>query len=393
MGMNIQKRQMLQQITKQHSLGALILWRPDELVLALGYMPLWGLSFLIYTRDDEPVLYVPEFEPEDILPDGIEIKRFPWGKMDCANPWEYLYSEIKALLRKKGNHKYPVSFIKNIGGTAPCRMSGEQPQLPADLIEQLISLSDLGYKDVTDSLLKCYLYKSEEDVRRLKVVHEIAALAVNTFYANVQTGKTEVEIAATIEFKVQQATGKNHIQFAKAWPLIQSGMNVAFGGRYNRTTGKMLQRAELVLLEMSICVDGYWADISRTASTGETTGQQKLVYDTVLEAQRIAISLMKPGIAMHEIDFAARSYIEKAGFGHLYNHALGHHVCFRYHDPGAVLSPNSTGVLEEGMLLTVEPGIYGEEIKCGVRVEDNVLITKDGCQVLSDYYRGLIRPV
>jgi Xaa-Pro dipeptidase len=389
--MDIQKRQMLLQITRQHSLGALIFWRPDELVLTLGYMPLWGLSFLIYTRDDEPVLYVPGLEPDDILPSGIEIRRFPWGRMDCADPWGYLYAEIKVLLRKKGSHKYPVSFIKSIGGTAPCRMSGEQPQLPGDLIDQLESVSEAGYKDVSASLLKCYLYKSEEDVRRLKVVHEITSLAVNTFYDLVQIGKTETEVAAAIELEVQQCTGKNDIQFAKAWPLVQSGVNAAFGGMYNRTTGKVLQRAELVLLEMSICVNGYWADISRTASTGEISGQQQLVYDTVLKAQHLAISLMKPGIAMHEIDFAARKYIEEAGLGHLFNHALGHHTGFRYHDPGAALSPGSTGVLEEGMLLTVEPGIYGQEIKGGVRIEDNVLITKDGCQVLSDCYRGLIK--
>lgn len=391
MGMTIQKRQMLSTIINQDSLGALIFWRPDELVLTLGYMPLWGLSFLIYTRDNDAVLYVPELEPTDILPTGIEVRTFPWGRMDCAEPWEYLYAEIKAFLQKGGHHQYPVSFIKNIGGSAPCRMSGEQPQLPPDLTDKLSSLSASGYKDVTSQLLKCYLYKNEEDVRHLKVVHEVAALAVNTFYANVQAGITEAEIAAAIELKVQQTTGKNNNGFAKAWPLVQSGINAAFGGRYNRTTGKMLGPAELVLLEMSICVDGFWADISRTASTGETTELQQQVFNTVLEAQQLAISLMKPGVAMHQIDLAARLHIEKAGFAHLYNHTLGHHVGFRYHDPGVVLSPGSAGVLEEGMLLTVEPGIYGEEIKCGVRIEDNVLITKHGCQVLSDYYRGLNR--
>lgn len=387
--MNIQKRQTLQQITKRHSLGALIFWRPDELVLTLGYMPQWGLSFLVYTRDDAPVLFVPELEPDDILPDDIEIRKFPWGNIHCADPWKDLFNQIKDLISKKGLSNYPVSFIKNIGGTAPCRMSGEQPHLPSDLNEQLVAVSNMGYKDVINDLLNLYLYKNQEDIRCLRLVHDVAATAIQIFYDNLKVGNTEANIAAAIEMVVQNATGENGVQFAKAWPLIQSGVNAAFGGRYNRTTGRILKNSEMVMLEMSICVNGYWADITRTGQTSEVSEYQKKIFDTVLEAQQLAISMMKPGVEMGAVDAAARNHISKSGFGHLYNHALGHHVGFRYHDPGPALSPGSVGILEEGMLLTVEPGIYGMEINGGVRIEDNVLITADGCLVLSDYPKGL----
>lgn len=388
-GMNVQKRQMLQQIINQHALGAVIFWKPDELVLTLGYLPQWGLSFLVYTSDHAPVLFVPELEPEDILPRNIEIRKFPWGNINCADPWKDLFSQIKDLIGEKGLNNYPVSFIKNIGGTAPCRMSGEQPHLPYDLIEQLFVVSDSGFKDVTNDLLQLYLYKNEEDVRCLKLVHEVAAMAIQTFYDNLKVGNSEAIIASAIEAEVQNMTGKNGVQFAKAWPLIQSGVNAAFGGRYNRTTGRTLNNSEMVMLEMSICVNGYWADITRTGQTSEVSEYQKKIFDTVFEAQQLAISMMKPGVEMGAVDAAARDHITKSGFGHLYNHALGHHVGFRYHDPGPVLSPGSTGVLEEGMLLTVEPGIYGMEINGGVRIEDNVLITANGCLVLSDYPKGL----
>ncbi|WPU92206.1 Xaa-Pro peptidase family protein [Mucilaginibacter sabulilitoris] len=387
--MNVQKRLMFQQIIKQHSLGALVFWRPDELVLALGYMPQWGLSFLVYTRDDAPVLFVPELEPDDILPGNIEIRKFPWGNINCADPWKDLFSQLKDLIGKRGLNKYPVSFIKNIGGTAPCRMSGEQPHLPYDLIEQLLGLSDSGFNDVTNDLLKLYLYKNEEDVRCLKLVHEVAAMAIQTFYNNLKVGNSEAIIASAIEMEVQTMTGKNGAHFAKAWPLIQSGVNAAFGGRFNRTTGRILEESEMIMLEMSVCVNGYWADITHTGQTSVVSDHQKKIFNTVFEAQQLAISMMKPGVKMGEVDAAARTYIDKAGFGHLYNHALGHHVGFRYHDPGPTLSPGSVGVLEEGMLLTVEPGIYGMEINGGVRIEDNVLITADGCLVLSDYPKWL----
>ncbi|WP_316801848.1 Xaa-Pro peptidase family protein [Pedobacter nototheniae] len=387
--MNIPKKQKLQQVIKQHGLGALIFWRPDELVLTLGYMPQWGLSFLVYTQNDEAVLYVPEVEPDDILPNGIEIRKFPWGNINCADPWADLFSQIKILIGKSGLNNYPISFIKNIGGTAPCRMTGEQPHLPYDLHEQLAAVSDAGYKDINNDLLKLYLYKNEEDLRCLKVVHEVAAQAVQVFYNSVKPGNSEAGIAAEIEAAVQQTTGQDNIQFARAWPLVQSGINAAFGGRYNRTTGRILKAGEMVMLEMSICVNGYWADITRTAQTSEVDEQQKKIFDTVLAAQQLAISMMKPGVEMATVDAAARTYITENGFGHLYNHALGHHVGYRYHDPGPNLSPKSTGVLEEEMLLTVEPGIYGLEINCGARIEDNILITANGYLLLSDYPRGL----
>jgi Xaa-Pro aminopeptidase len=117
--------------------------------------------------------------------------------------------------------------------------------------------------------------------------------------------------------------------------------------------------------------------------------QPKRIFSTVLEAQQKAIAMMKPGVLMADVDAAARKHIEDAGYGKFFNHALGHHVGFRYHDFGPTLSPGSAAVLEEGMLLTVEPGIYGEEINCGVRIEDNVLITKNGNEILSVYGRSL----
>src|SRR5690242_4255519 len=122
--MNLQRKRMLDSVIKQNGLGSLFLWRPDELVLVLGYMPLWGVSFLIYTNNDDPVLFVSESEPEDILPKNITIKKFPWGDMSCKDPWKVLFNMIKETLIEKKRHHLPVSFIRNIGGTAPCMMSG-----------------------------------------------------------------------------------------------------------------------------------------------------------------------------------------------------------------------------------------------------------------------------
>jgi Xaa-Pro dipeptidase len=387
--MNLQRKEMLNSVIEKNVLGALIFWRPDELVLAIEYMPLWGLSILIYTDDGKPVLFVPELEPEDILPKNITIKKFPWGDISCKDPWEVLFKMIRETLIEKKRHQLPVSFIRNIGGTAPCMMSGEQPLLPDNLIDSLSAATEVGYKDATQDLLKLYSYKTTEDIQHLKQTHKVAAIGVKTFYENLKAGITESELAGLIEYEVQRMAGRDGINFCKAWPLVQSGANTVVGGKYNRSTGKKLQDAEMVMVEMAVCVNGYWADITRTGKTGELTAQQKKIFETVLEAQQKAIMMMKPGVSMFDVDWTARKHIEDAGYKKFFNHALGHHVGFRYHDFGPTLSPGSTAMIEEGMLLTVEPGIYGEEIGCGVRIEDNVLITKNGYEILSDYGRSL----
>jgi len=387
--MNLQRKRMLDSVIKQNGLGSLFLWRPDELVLVLGYMPLWGVSFLIYTDDDDPVLFVPESEPKDILPKNITIKKFPCGDMSCKDPWKVLFNMMKETLIEKRRHHLPVSFIRNIGGTAPCMMSGEQPPLPGNLIDSLSAITGLGYRDATGDLLKLYCYKTADDIQHLKLTHKVASIAVKTFYENLKTGISESELAGLIENEVQRMTGHDGINFSQAWPLVQSGINAVYGGRYNRSTGRKFQNAEMVMVEMGICVNGYWADITRTGQTGELDVHQKKIFHTVLEAQQKAIAMMRPGVTMGAVDMVARNHIKDAGLGKFFNHALGHHVGFRYHDFGPTLSPGCDAVIEEGMLLTVEPGIYGEEINCGVRIEDNILITKDGNEILSDYDRLL----
>ena len=188
-----------------------------------------------------------------------------------------------------------------------------------------------------------------------------------------------------IEFEIALAMEDSEISSAKGWPQVQSGINVVNGGRFNRSTAKTINNGDHVMLELAACVNGYWVDITRTIQVGEVSEQQNEIYKTVSEAQQLAIQAIRPGALMKDIDAIARTHIEKAGYGKYYNHALGHHVGFRYHDAGQGFSPFSSGVLQEGMVLTVEPGVYGEELKSGVRIEDNLLVTKDGYELLSDY--------
>lgn len=387
--MDGKRKDMVDELIRRRRLAALLCWRPDELVMMLGYMPLWGVSVLLYPAHGEAVLFVPELEPEDILPAGIAVKRYPWGVLDGGDPWEVLYKMINAELSQRGLADGAVSFIRNIGGSAPCRMSGEQPPLPADLAEQLGRVSLGGWSDSHGELLRLYDQKTATDVAALETTNRIAARAVEVFYREVDKGHPEALLAALIETVVQESNGWPGISFAKAWPMVQSGRNTADAGKFNRSTGKIIAKGELVVLEMGVCVNGYWADITRTAVAGDATDAHRRIYDAVAGAQLAAYALLRPGVPMREVDKAARDFIGDAGFAAYFTHALGHPTGFRYHDPGEGFSPSSTGVLREGMVLTIEPGIYGEALGGGLRIEDNVLITAEGYRILSDSPRTL----
>ena len=387
--MDTGRKEMVEELIRRNTLAALLFWRPDELVMMLGYMPLWGVSVLLYPADAEPVLFVPALEPEDILPKGIAVKRYPWGVLDGNDPWEVLYRAIKEELFKRGLADGFVSFTSSIGGSAPCRMSGEQPPLPADLPLRLAGVCTGGCRDTGGELLRLYDQKTPTDIVGLEKTHKIAAHAVAVFYREVGRGHTEAMLSALIETAVQATIGRSDVGFAKAWPMVQSGPHSADAGKFNRSTGKAIVPGELVVLEMGVCVDGYWADLTRTAVVGEVTDTQQRMYEAVAGAQQAAFGLLRPGAAMRDVDNAARTFIDNVGLGSCFPHALGHQTGFRYHDPGDTLSPYSPGILREGMVVTVEPGVYGKALGGGLRIEDNVLITAEGCRILSDCPRDL----
>lgn len=383
--MNQQRKLMADEILQTNSISAVIFWRPEELVMMLGYYPLWGLSFLVYTSDGKPVLFVPQAEPNDILPAAIEIRRFPWGQLSNINPWDVLFDEIKSLLKERNILNSNFSFISALSAISPCRMSGESPHLPGDLMRRLLQLGEGAFKNIDEKLLQLLQYKTDNDIVCIKQAHKVAAKAIDVFYEHALPGISEARLASLIEGAVSMAMEDDGVFFARAWPMVQSGIHAADGGVFNRTTAKQLKQGELVMLEMAMCVNGYWVDITRTAKVGTMSAKQNEIYEVVSIAQQLAIRQIAPGKAMTAIDAAARTCIKEAGYSEYFNHALGHQVGFRYHDPGPGLSPYSDGILKEGMVLTVEPGIYGAALGAGVRIEDNVLVTQKGFEILSAY--------
>jgi Xaa-Pro aminopeptidase len=141
-----------------------------------------------------------------------------------------------------------------------------------------------------------------------------------------------------------------------------------------------MQDGELILMDMSAEFAHYASDITRTLPVnGKFTLLQRKIYDLVLKAQKAAFALVRPGAYFEDLDAAARKVIADAGYGDYFIHGLGHFVGLDVHDAGVYQEP-----LADGMVITLEPGIYLPDEKFGVRIEDDVLVTKTGAKILSD---------
>lgn len=165
--------------------------------------------------------------------------------------------------------------------------------------------------------------------------------------------------------------------------MVQSGPNSADSGRFNRSTGRCLENGDLVLIELATCVNGYWSDLTRTAAVGSPKPEIEPILSLARDAQRAAVEAIRPGVSAAYIDALARDKIAAKGLSSFFPHHTGHHVGFRYHDPGFLIAPGVDAKLEPGMVITIEPGVYVPERGGGARIEDNVLVTESGHEVLS----------
>ncbi|WP_437204538.1 M24 family metallopeptidase [Planctomicrobium sp. SH664] len=218
--------------------------------------------------------------------------------------------------------------------------------------------------------------KDSEEIAELRTAIRFAERGFESLKATLTKGKTESQVAAELEFALRQF-GADGLSF----PAI-----VAVGDRAalpHYRAGKNLISASPILL-----VDwgakgpgGYRSDLTRTLLTGKGDRKFEKVYRTVLQAQLEAIAAIRPGIECREVDEVARKVIREAGFGKYFDHGLGHGIGLDVHEFPR-LSRGSTTVLRPGMVVTVEPGIYLPGWG-GVRIEDDVLVTRQGCEVLS----------
>jgi Xaa-Pro dipeptidase len=379
----ISRAEQIRSFLQRNHLRAWLAWRPDELLMLSGYFPAWGASLLIYFADAEPLLFVPLIEPRDHIPSGLRVQEYPWGDMNCADPYSVLVSAVAGeLVMAKVSADQAGMNSSSARSSLPIN-SAEQMPIPEDFAARFSSLSAGANTPARADFATLYLQKTSEKIQAIRLANRVASIGLRAFLENLQPGVSEAEIAAAVESAISRQIGHDGVFHSRGWAMVQSGPNSAEGGRFNRSTGRRLQNGDLVSIELATCVNGYWSDLTRTEAVGTPNNEAAEILSLVREAQLAAVDGVRPGVAAGQIDALARDKIAAKGLAPFFTHHTGHHVGFRYHDPGFLLSPGASAKLEPGMVLTIEPGVYVPERSCGARIEDNVLVTETGHEVLS----------
>ncbi|WP_408954663.1 M24 family metallopeptidase [Natroniella sp. ANB-PHB2] len=242
---------------------------------------------------------------------------------------------------------------------------------------------DLELKATKGLVKEIRKVKDQTEVTKIKEAVQITEEAFFEIQQSLQPGVIERDIAAELEFLLRKkgASGKS-FDF-----IVASGKRSALP--HGVASEKEIEVGDLVTIDFGCLYKGYCSDMTRTVVVGDgPTKKQKEVYYTVLEAQQESLKGIKAGVKASDVDQVARDIITKASYGDYFGHGLGHSVGLEIHE-GPRLSPKDDTVLEPGMVLTVEPGIYLPDWG-GVRIEDIVVVTEDGCQVLNKFNKELI---
>jgi Xaa-Pro aminopeptidase len=217
--------------------------------------------------------------------------------------------------------------------------------------------------------------KDPDEVALIQKAVDISDVAFERILNLVKPGIRERELAAELEYQMMML-GAEKPAFES---IVASGYRSAMP--HGLASAKKLKKGDFVTFDFGATVDGYVSDVTRTVVVGKATDRQKKVYGIVLRAQLASIRKMRPGASGKAVDKAARDIITAAGFGKNFGHGTGHGIGIEVHT-GPGLSPRLDPKLKAGNVITVEPGIYISGWG-GVRIEDDVLITRTGCKVLN----------
>jgi Xaa-Pro aminopeptidase len=224
--------------------------------------------------------------------------------------------------------------------------------------------------------------KDADEIRKIRVAANLGCRLFESIFEHIVPGATETEVALALEFKAKLA-GAEAMSFET---IVAGGKRSALP--HGRASKLKLPRRGFVTLDFGVVVDGYMSDMTRTAHLGKALDGEREVYDAVLEAQQTAVAVVAPGVSAGDVDEAARSVLRRAGLDKYFTHSTGHGVGLEIHE-GPRLAAKQTQVLEEGMVITIEPGVYMPG-RFGVRIEDMVLVTKTGGEILTPSVKAWI---
>lgn len=244
------------------------------------------------------------------------------------------------------------------------------------------SIEGASYVEASEIIGKMRMRKSKEEVDLLRNASRLADKSLQGIVKHIKPGMKETQIKELLEAEMK----KNGLDMPSFDTIIGSGSNSALP---HYTAGeRVLQEGDSVVVDFGGVAHGYVSDMTRTFMLGKASDEYRKVYEILKAAQQKAIEAVRPGVKANSVDAAARSYIAAHGYGEYFIHRTGHGVGLEVHEMPYITDKNEL-ILEPGMAFSIEPGIYLPG-KFGMRIEDLVVVTEDGVEVLNTFSKELM---
>jgi len=319
---------------------------------------------LLFAKDQDPAIVLPELELQKVssLPYKLQVFSYP------ENPAEWDSAFRKAVQAL---------------GLAGKRIGVEPRQLRLLEFRHVKSgAPEADYPDASDVLSGLRLRKDKAEVDAMRRAVKIAQDALEATIPFIKVGMSEKEISSELVMQLLKHGSDSEMPFA---PIVSGGPNGA--NPHASPSERKLQVGDMLVVDWGAAYDGYISDLTRTFAVGEVDDEFRKIHKIVQDANAAGRAAGKPGVPCADVDKAARDVIEKAGYGVYFTHRTGHGIGMEGHEEPYMRGDNMQ-ILEPGMAFTVEPGIYIPN-RNGVRIEDNVVITETGADVLSDMPREI----
>jgi Xaa-Pro dipeptidase len=317
---------------------------------------------LFFAPDKNPAIVLPELEMQKM--NGQMITPFPYG--ETSSEWDAAFRAAAQSLELDGK-----------------RIGVEPRQLRLLEFRHVRDAApEADFPDASEALAQLRLRKDPDEVQKMKRAVQIAQSALEATIPLIKAGMKEKEIASELVMQLLKNGSDPDMPFA---PIVSSGPNSA--NPHATPSERKLQRGDLLVVDWGAAHEGYISDLTRTFAVIEVDTECQTIHRIVQEANAAGRAAAKPGVPCAEVDKAARAVIEKSGYGKFFMHRVGHGIGMEAHEEPYMRGDNMQ-LLEPGMTFTVEPGIYLPN-RNGVRVEDNVVVTAEGAESLSEMPREM----
>ena len=294
----------------------------------------------------------------------------------------------KTVISRKGPLAAAAEWLANnrrgLAGSGKCRVGFEAERLSVSGRKRLGAVLPAGFllREAQPLVEQARMIKEPEEIDRIREAVLLGASLFDCALKTIRPGTKETEVAAEMEYAARRA-GAEAMAFET---IVAAGQRSALP--HGRASTAAIPPQGFVVCDFGVILAGYCSDMTRTVHVGRPVEDAGKIYEAVREAQQAAAAAVRPGVSVGEVDRAARKLLQNKGFGRYFTHSTGHGVGLEVHEAPRVAA-GQTERLRQGMVITIEPGAYIPG-RWGVRIEDMVVVTQGGCEVLTPTTRELI---